>query len=142
MEQAAKTPRPRQITIAIWLLIAEGVLFLIAAAFRQDWSDPWSFVTTPLFASFTLLWIYLILRRKGWVRWVLAVLTLFVCVSTGGMTKPGYNWEEANKLFLAAFVLKRVLAFTELLLLFSSPANAWFGKSRKNVQEVIEDKRM
>jgi hypothetical protein len=142
MEQPPKTPRPRQVTIAIWLIVAEGILFVAGAAFRQDWSDPWSFVTTPLFAALTLIWIYPILRRKGWVRGVLAALTLLLCVYTGGMTKPNYNWQDANKLILAAFFLKRALAVAELLLLFSTPATAWFSqKDRQDSQEGNESER-
>ena len=143
MEQPTQPPRPRQITIAIWLIVAEGILFAIGAAFRQDWSDPWSYLTTPLFAAFTLIWIYPILRRKGWVRWVLTVLTFLLCVYTGEMRKPEFNWQDANKVLLGAFFLKRALAFTELLLLFSAPATKWFSREdRKDTRKGDENEHV
>lgn len=43
-------------------------------------------------------------RRKGWLRWVFSVLTLFLYIYMGGMTKSGFNGEGGNKLLLAAFI--------------------------------------
>ena len=132
MDQPTILPRPRQITIAIWLIVAECVLFLAGAVFRQNWHDPWSYVTTPLVAAFAVVWIYPILRRKGWVRWVLAALTLLLCANTGGMRKPEFNWQDVDALMLSGFLLKRILAFAEVLLLFSAPATTWFRHEHRD----------
>jgi len=130
---ATATPqlkRPVQVTVAVWLIIYSGVIFLTKAIFLADWKDPWSFLTVPLMLSFLLIWIYPILRRRNWARWVVSVGTFLCCWQAAGhLHKNGLNWEAGEKLLIIGALIETLVSWVKVFLLFSKPANDWFRTS-------------
>ena len=121
--------RPVQVTIAVWLIVFNGAIFLTKAFFLADWTDAWSFLTVPLVLSFSLVWIYPILRRQNWARWVVSIGTFLCCwEAVGSVQKVGLNW-ETDKFLIVGALIDMSASWAKVFFLFTKPANDWFRKS-------------
>ena len=132
MDTATSTlnKRPAQVTIVVWLIVFNGGIFLTKSLFLADWKDAWSFLTIPLVLASSLVWIYPILHRQNWARWVVSIGTILCCWQAAGQVHKQELKLEAGGNFLIVIALIGMLAsWTKVFLLFSKPANDWFRKS-------------
>jgi len=109
-------------------MVFSGAIFVTKAIFLADWNDAWSFSVPLVFAS-SLVWIYPILRRQNWARWLVSIGTFLCCwQAVGRVHKDGLIWETGNKLIIVGALMDMLVAWTKVFLLFSKPASDWFRK--------------
>ncbi len=119
--------RPKQVIIAVWLMVFSGAIFLVKAAFLQDWRDPWSYLVTPLLLGIVLVWIYPILRRQNWARWLVSIGTFLCCMQAVGSLRR-LNWENWEMFSMILALVDTVASWAKVFFLFSKPAIVWFSK--------------
>jgi hypothetical protein len=90
-------------------------------------SSPQSAASSPLGfvfgVAFTLIFLWLILKRHNWARIVFAVLTLVTIVATAPTLSTELSVDVIGAILT---VIQVVLQACSVMLLFRPPANAWF----------------
>jgi hypothetical protein len=130
--------RPRQVTLACYILVVAVVIGLAAwlpDSFREmadaahdgeEVGEAFLYVAIVLAAIFTVAYgvlIYLIGRRNNFARWALLFL-----LALGWLVTAGYFFEtlEESAIEAAAEVVVVAAELWACYLLFLSPAAAWF----------------
>jgi len=128
-DPAAATPRPRVVSIAVWLLWASIVLELLDELFDiYDQSRRGAIVVAAsaitIFLVGVVCWlIFMIGRQRNWARITYAILFAL------GMSVHLVNWQitwNGPPRDLAAIVLQSGLQLAAVVLVFQRAANAWF----------------
>jgi hypothetical protein len=132
-DPAAATPRPRAVSIAVWLLWAQIAVELLDELLDiHDASQSGAIVVAANAYTIVLVggvcWlIFMIGRRRNWARIIYAFLFAL------GMTIQLVTWEATlNGLprDLVAIVLQSGLQLAGVVFVFQRAANAWFRTRR------------
>jgi hypothetical protein len=126
---AAGTPRPRVVSLVLWLLWANIAIEILDKIL--DVREAWPAISIAVVPSAittimvgVLCWlIFMIGRRRNWARITYAVLFAF------GMIFHLVSWRntlESPPRELIAIVLQSVLQLSAMILVFLPAPNAWF----------------
>jgi len=115
---------PRQVTLALYLLGAAFVFSILRLVFTPHWSHPGSHVF-PIFlvAAVYFFWLYGLVRRLNWLRWVTVVLS-----GIGLITMPWWLPKVDDHTQLAFHLLQCAAQIPGTLLLCLPAAQAWYGR--------------
>ncbi|MGZ4964486.1 MAG: hypothetical protein ACXWKG_16415 [Limisphaerales bacterium] len=113
-------PRPKEVTIAI-ILIAISFLLVAVESEQDDWRHLGVYVSYAL----TYFFLWLLYRRKNWVRWLFVViigLMLLRLPSAIFISKL----QHYSPFVVSIVVTHDVLKAVALVLLVRKPSNEWF----------------
>ena len=133
-------PMPRLVLVAIALLATDFVLALVkGAVFRLASGKRMSVIGLLVVAAILFFWIYGLVRRQNWLRWVTIVLA-----GLGTLWLPWSLAQMQGPLQVAIQVVSYVLIDTAVILLCLRPAAAWFstGRSPNNALEQARGQQL
>lgn len=126
----ADTPTPpRPVLIAISMLAAEFGLALVRDFLMRNWSRPHhAVIGVFLIAAICLLWLYGLLRRRNWVRWLTVIIGAVGCALA-----PFSVARIHDPVQLLLYWIQFTLTLPATVILVLPAARRWYTTSPKTV---------
>lgn len=142
--QKKKTEKPEIVNYAqviLWVTLAIGVVksvmvFLKAASYGVNIGDGWFiYFVTPFTFAFKALLIYLLGKRKNWVRWLYVVLFVLLTPLSIHPLIQSLSYAPIQGIIGIIQIVAEIVAG---VFLFLSPATAWY-KNKPQQNKVMSN---
>lgn len=116
---------PRQVTVAIYLLGAAFIFSVLRAVLTREWSDPGSHVVPiAILIAIYFAWIYGLVRRLNWLRWLTIVFS-----SLGLVSLPWWLPNVTDHTQHSLHILQCIVQVPATVLLCFPEAQGWYGRA-------------